>query len=537
LFINGEEVARQAGEPLRDPLIGELSVARSLTAEVRDGAHQLGVWNGVIANFTLDPGASEPPRPEAEREGAAPVAVPDVWFEGDHHRPRVHPMPPAGWTNEPHTFYHRDGLWRLYHQANPSGAYWDHMVWGHLVSEDLVDWQPRLPALIPGTGFDRRGIWVGNLIPGIDPPEALYTGVDGHRSGLGRAVARADGSFERITEAIAYNTPDGYQDMRDPFVVETDDGWLALVGGGALDRRRALILAFTSSDAREWEFVGEFDTGGVAMPGEYWELPVLMPLGERWLMMGTPVIRGEPGRTLYWIGDFDGQRFIPTETEPRRFDLFKTLLAPSIATGADGRMIAIGVIPDEQRGEPQRAQAGWVHALSLPLAVARCEDAMRLCASQTQETVAAFSQRLLGERDIALSAAAEWRDAGEGPIFLRAELSVPEGVTARVGLRADKASGEVTRLLLRPVEGLVGLDFGDASRADWARSDTVWSEIERNERVTLDLVLDGAAITGTINGAPTAFLTFPESHDARWIVLDAENGGAVMKRLAIYDRH
>lgn len=199
-------------------------------------------------------------------------------------------------------------------------------------------------------------------------------------------------------------------------------------------------------------------------------------------------------------------------------------------------MIAIGVIPDEQRGEPQRAKAGWVHALSLPLEIASCEDATRLCAGQTRETLAAFSQPLLDERDIALSDEPLRRDAGEGPLFLRAELRVPDGVTARIGLRASGESGEVTRLLLRPVEGLVGLDFSDASQAEWARSDIVWSEIERGERVTLELVLDGAAITGSINGSPTAFLTFPESRDARALVFDAENGSAVLERLSLSRR-
>jgi sucrose-6-phosphate hydrolase SacC (GH32 family) len=79
-------------------------------------------------------------------------------------------------------------VWHLYHQANPNGAFWEHIVWGHLVSEDLATWEARLPALIPCTGFDRRGVWVGNRIPDTEPPAILYTGVDGTRSGLGRAV-------------------------------------------------------------------------------------------------------------------------------------------------------------------------------------------------------------------------------------------------------------------------------------------------------------------------------------------------------------
>ena len=41
----------------------------------------------------------------------------------------------------------------------------------------------------------------------------------------------------------------------------------------------------------------EFDKGAAVGPGEFWELPVLVPLGDRWLLMGTPVT-GEPAQTL-----------------------------------------------------------------------------------------------------------------------------------------------------------------------------------------------------------------------------------------------
>ena len=171
LYVDGELAAENAGDA-PSMLSGRMAVGRSLGGGMRYDAHQLGVWNGVIGNLTLELGQAAPPEPEAA-PADAPVAVPPQWFTHEPNRPVIHPMPPAGWTNEPHTLTHDNGAWHLYHQANPNGAFWDHIVWGHLVSQDLVSWEARPPALVPGTGFDRRGIWVGNHIPDTEPASVL----------------------------------------------------------------------------------------------------------------------------------------------------------------------------------------------------------------------------------------------------------------------------------------------------------------------------------------------------------------------------
>ena len=70
------------------------------------------------------------PRPGAGRPRGG-VSVPRAWFADRSLRPRVHPMPPAGWTKRAARARPRRRRWRLYHQANPNGAFWDHIfVWG-----------------------------------------------------------------------------------------------------------------------------------------------------------------------------------------------------------------------------------------------------------------------------------------------------------------------------------------------------------------------------------------------------------------------
>ena len=537
LYINGDEVGAHAGPIAEETLTGTLALGRTQGLGLRYDTRHLGVWNGLIGNVILRLDTAAPVPPDPQPSGPADIGIPASWFAGDRHRPTLHPLPPAGWTNEPHTLVQRDGVWHLYHQANPNGAFWDHIVWGHLVSHDLVEWQPRPPALIPGTGFDRRGVWVGNWIPDSQLPAILYTGVNGERSGLGRAAWRDDGSFARDDGAIAYGTPPGYQDMRDPYVVRTDDGWLALIGSGKIDRSGALILAWTSEDSLVWDFAGEFDTGGASMPGEFWELPVLRPIGDRWLLMGTPVIRDQPARTLYWIGDFDGRHFMPDDPEPRQFDLFRTMLAPTLADAEDGRLVGIGILPDDgQRPEEERARAGWVHSLGLPFELELCEiDRHRLCGSLAQEVDEAFphtSDDLAAVDDGAGSA--RWTLRPE-PVLMTAELTVPLGATAAIGLRAAPDSAEITRLVLRPAEGLVALDNAHGSTAAWARGDTIWTAIEATETVAIEVVIDGAAVSGTLNGVPFGFLIYPEGRDTHDLLLEVD-GKADVQRLDIRRR-
>lgn len=121
------------------------------------------------------------------------------------------------------------------------------------------------------------------LDPGQSAASVVYTRFSGEWSGIGLAEAQPDGSFAQ-SGTIAFETPIGIQDMRDPWILRTDDGWLMLIGAGAKGQDEAFVFAYRSADGKQFVPAGRFDTGGVDVPGEYWELPMLFPRGDRWVL-------------------------------------------------------------------------------------------------------------------------------------------------------------------------------------------------------------------------------------------------------------
>ena len=102
-------------------------------------------------------------------DASASLAVPSSRFGRDFARPRVHPIPPANWTNEPHGFIRLGEAWHLFYQRTPNGPYKSQMHWGHMVSRDLVTWTNLPDALWPTLqtsdfGFDMKGDWSGDVI-------------------------------------------------------------------------------------------------------------------------------------------------------------------------------------------------------------------------------------------------------------------------------------------------------------------------------------------------------------------------------------
>jgi beta-fructofuranosidase len=94
----------------------------------------------VSALYARVPGA-----PDAESS----LRVPEERFATDTLRPRVHPIPPANWTNEPHGLERKGGVWHLFYQRTPNGPFKTQMHWGHMTSTDLVSWEHSRDALWP----------------------------------------------------------------------------------------------------------------------------------------------------------------------------------------------------------------------------------------------------------------------------------------------------------------------------------------------------------------------------------------------------
>jgi hypothetical protein len=521
LRVDGEVVAEAEGEGPGE-IEGLFAIGRALDAGFQQDTHPLGAVNGILGAVTFRRDA-DPVEPGPSPETAPDLDAPGVWFADDPDRPVSLPLGATGWTNEPHALTHRDGLWHLYFQANPNGAFWRDIVWGHQVSSDLGRWERRRPALMPTTGFDQRGVWVGNWIPGREPPAVLYTGVDGHSAGIGLAEARPDGSLD-LVRVVAEDTPHEYQDMRDPWVIRTDDGWLMLIGAGARDRDEAIVYSYTSDDGTEWTPAVEFDTGGVEMPGQYWELPVLIEIGDRWMLMGTPVVAKTPARTLYWLGEFDGERFIPDDPAPRQLDILATYRAPTLAEGPDGEVVAVGIVADEIRGEEERHESGWVHVLTPATVLEPCPDAPQdLCHSLAPAFVETFGRTLV---DAAAGRELETETAGR-PTLLRATIDAAEGGVTTLFARSTGDGGASAILTIDAATGVVRLDYTRGPVLPLGRPAVIEGSIPPFASLDIEILIDGAAIFGALNGRPVAFLAFATAPGRDGLRLAGEDGSEI----------
>ena len=96
----------------------------------------------------------------------------------DPRRPQYHLLPKANWMNDPDAPIYWKGIYHMFYQYNPDGAYWGNMHWGHAVSPDMVHWRHLPVALAPTPGGpDSDGCFTGTAAVQDGRVVLFYTGV------------------------------------------------------------------------------------------------------------------------------------------------------------------------------------------------------------------------------------------------------------------------------------------------------------------------------------------------------------------------
>lgn len=251
-----------------------------------------------------------------------------VTIPAELHRPRVHFTPASGWMNDPNGMFFLDGEYHLFYQHFPDTTVWGPMHWGHAVSKDLIHWE-RLPiALYPdslGYIFSGSAVVDVNNTSGFgttdNPPVvAIFTYHDAN------AERAEKNDFQ--TQGIAYSTDKGrtwkkydknpvmknpnIRDFRDPKVSWINEAKQWVMTLAVNDH----VEFYGSPDLKQWSKLSEFgktdgDHGGV------WECPDLFKLedeaGNAKYVLFVSINPGAPNGgsgTQYFIGNFDGKRFI-----------------------------------------------------------------------------------------------------------------------------------------------------------------------------------------------------------------------------------
>jgi fructan beta-fructosidase len=219
--------------------------------------------------------------------------------------------------NDPNGLVYVDGVYHLFYQYHPFSTIWGPMHWGHAISPDLLHWENLPIALYP----DEIGtIFSGSAV------------VDTHNTaGFGAGVVIALFSYNTQKQGIAYSLDKGMtwtkyahnpiidalaHDFRDPkvFWYAPDNRWVMCLAVGKE------IQFFGSDNLRQWHFMDRFY---VPIDSGVWECPDLFALRvgdqEKWVLLvsvGDGAPAGGSG-TLYFVGHFDGQHFMPDDAHER----------------------------------------------------------------------------------------------------------------------------------------------------------------------------------------------------------------------------
>jgi fructan beta-fructosidase len=220
-----------------------------------------------------------------------------------------------------------EGEYHLFFQYYPNNIVWGPMHWGHAVSKDLFHWKDLPIALYPdelGYVFSGSAVVDWNNSSGLGtkdtpPLVAIYTYHD--------AVAAEAGEIDYQTQGIAYSTDKGRTwvkytdnpvldnpgviDFRDPKVFWHEETQKWVMALAVKDQ----IAFYGSPNLKEWSLLSEFRSE-IGVYGGVWECPDLFPLEDEagnthWVLLvsinpGAP--NGGSG-TMYYVGDFDGEKF------------------------------------------------------------------------------------------------------------------------------------------------------------------------------------------------------------------------------------
>lgn len=250
----------------------------------------------------------------------------------EKHRLQYHFTPQSGWMNDPNGMVYNEGEYHLFYQHNPDSTVWGPMHWGHAISKDLVHWEHMPIALYPdsiGTIFSGSAVVDINNTSGFgtaeNPPMiAIYTYHDAAGEQAGRDDYQSQGIAYSIDKGRTWTkyednpvlTSPGIKDFRDPKVMWYEEGNEWIMTLAVKDH----ISFYASPDLKSWELQSDFGLG-IGAHGGVWECPDLFKLkvegsdDEKWVLLVSINPGGPNGgsATQYFVGDFDGDRFVMDE--------------------------------------------------------------------------------------------------------------------------------------------------------------------------------------------------------------------------------
>jgi sucrose-6-phosphate hydrolase SacC (GH32 family) len=588
LYLNGEEAGtvkmplHATITPSNEPLI----IGKHNHPAIINGTFSANMFNGLMDEVKIH-NASYSAEKVSEiyneymdtfENGEHPtpnLAMDRSRFDGDRHRPQYHFISPEHWMNEPHAPFYFNGKYHIFYQHNPQGPYWNHIHWGHAVSDDMIHWEDMPVALAPeGDSVTPDGVWSGDATFDKDGlPVLLFTAGDDSKvpnqmTGLARSTFAEDGdinlpTWEMNDEPITVqeenlHTDEGevwYGQFRDPYVWQDGDTWYQLVGSGIRNGDKSVggtALLYTSTDLENWTYEKPFFVGDYANypeTGQVWELPVFLPLkdkdgndtGKHVLLVNPWFDDYSPHNVKYvwhWIGTWDKENleFTPDHTEPRIFDKGEHFTGPSGFVDPDGRSILFS-IAQGKRSEQAQHDAGWAHNAGLPLSLTLREN-NELGIEPIKELQELRNQQVASFENKTIAKANDLLQDVKGDL-LEVILEVDNHNASEFGIKVRRSeNGEEETLISYDYENsMYSIDRNKSSLDPDVRKGIQGDIMDLDgESLKLHIYLDRSMVEAYANGNKSlTSRVYPTRSDALGLELWSENGEVTIKSMEVWE--
>ena len=287
--------------------------------------------------------------------------------------PSFHITGETGWINDPNGLIYYNGKYHAFFQYYPEDTKWGPMHWGHVVSDDLTNWEYLPVALAPGDDCDKNGCFSGSAILYDEKLWLMYTGFIENQGGdsIRQVQCLAESSdgitFKKHGIVIGEDKlPEGYSpsDFRDPKLWIHEDYFWCIVAAKKTDGRGRILL-YKSKDLFDWEFVNDLlgkDSAGtmIECPDYNEELGYLMFCEQFQPSEGTTHLNIHSCRWCIGKIDYSTGTFI--EESRGIVDYGFDMYAPQTFAG---KLIFMGWLNMWDRNVPS-AQYGFAGMLTVP---------------------------------------------------------------------------------------------------------------------------------------------------------------------------
>lgn len=329
--------------------------------------------------------------------GYEDVQTPASFLKDDYYKPAYHSSANVNWSSDPSGGFYFNGKYHQFYQSDDTGPIWRTFTWGHLVSDDMVNWYNVQPAIYAEDGtVDSFSTFAGSAIVVGGVPYLVYTGIafnapDGHTAKVSFARPK-DLTDPDLKEWVKLDTlvylPDGMMrgEFRDPFVyIEGEYAYMIVTASGtktgvvADGNPRMLCYRSRLDSFPDWHYMGiffELDFKEYRNTGFMWELPQLYKLTSpsglsKYMYTCTPVGSTDITNSMYyWLGDFDKNtgKFIPETNVGTLLDKGSDVLCAGsgFVDPVSGKNMSTSVVQCVgQRSEKDRFFSGWVGVYQL----------------------------------------------------------------------------------------------------------------------------------------------------------------------------